>query len=80
MAADIYSVLEACSELDERLEEGNQSFDDNITKHLQQLDTRLKFTVPDFPEGWYTVSYFFCVIISTIVLHLTCDLNFLAGL
>ena len=51
--ADIYSVLEACSELDERLEEGNQSHDDIITKHLQQLDTRLKYTVPDFPEGLF---------------------------
>ena len=49
--ADIYSVLEACSELDERLGEGNQACDDIIRRHLEQIDARLKYAVPDFPEG-----------------------------
>ena len=49
--AELASVLDSCNELDERLGTGDQPVEDVIKNHLKIMETKLKFTVPDFPKG-----------------------------
>jgi hypothetical protein len=48
---DINDIWEACSELDEKLSTGTCTKEDEIRKHLNLVESKLKFEVPDFPEG-----------------------------
>ena len=49
--AELASVLDSCNELDERLGAGDQPVEDVIKNHLKIIETKLKFTIPDFPKG-----------------------------
>ncbi|XP_060568528.1 NHL repeat-containing protein 2-like [Ruditapes philippinarum] len=55
---DINDIWEACSELDEKLSTDTCKKEDEIRKHLNLVESKLKFEVPDFPEGleWLNVS------------------------
>lgn len=55
---DLNDILEACGNLDEKLSEDGCRHEDEIRKHLNLIETKLKFNVPDFPEGmeWLNVS------------------------
>ncbi|XP_053407763.1 NHL repeat-containing protein 2-like [Mercenaria mercenaria] len=55
---DINDVLEACSDLDEKLSGETYSREEEIKTHLNLVESKLKFEVPDFPDGleWLNVS------------------------
>ena len=62
--ADISSIYEACHDLDEKLSVGDQPHIDLIRSHLQKIDTKMKYAVPDFPKGLFE-NIFGCVHLSS---------------
>lgn len=51
--ADLNSVLELCGDLEMKLEETllQKERRDLITDHLALINSKYKFTIPDFPVG-----------------------------
>ena len=52
--ADLMDVLMICSELDEDLlniKRENLQRNERIKKHLNSVETKLKYTIPDFGKG-----------------------------
>ena len=49
--ADINDVWEACANLDEILADSTKNRTEAVKQHLELIDKKLKYTVPDFKEG-----------------------------
>ncbi|KAL4231754.1 NHL repeat-containing protein 2 [Mactra antiquata] len=49
--ADFNDVLEACNNLHEKLEDKTSDRTENINKHLDLIENKLQYTVPEFQTG-----------------------------
>lgn len=48
---ELADIQEQCYNLDEKLTESPSTSEEQIRKHLDQIESKLKFTIPDIPNG-----------------------------